>query len=157
MKRLADCLLCAGPAGDDQLHRVQVWEDERWRLTTSVASEVEAFSYLEPKRHIAFITDLDGEEAQTLGEVLARVSRALRKATGKPFVYVYVFGDGIAHLHLMLAPHREGDALSDHMIRGATAERRLPSGATLVMSADFPPLPEADLRATAERVRDLLA
>jgi diadenosine tetraphosphate (Ap4A) HIT family hydrolase len=156
VKRFPDCLLCAGLEGDDQMHRVQVWEDGLWRLTTSIAAEVEGFSYLEPKRHIAFITDLDGDEARTLGGVLARATSALREATGAPFVYIYVFGDGISHLHFMLGPHRPGDALNDSMIRGEVKERRLPSGATLLESEQFPSLPEAELRAAAGRIRALL-
>ena len=40
-------------------------------------------------------------------------------------VYVYIFGDGVPHLHLHLAPHRPGDALNDQMIRGEIVEEKL--------------------------------
>jgi hypothetical protein len=43
--------------------------------------------------------------------VLARVTTALRSAAQGELAYVYVFGDRVAHLHLNLAPHRDGDAL----------------------------------------------
>lgn len=154
--RYPDCPACQGAAGDPELHRVQVWEDDLWRLTTSLASEVEGFSYLEPKRHIRSILELDGEEARTLGEVLATAATALKDATGAEQVYVYVFGAGIPHLHLHLAPHREGDALNDAMIRGDVVVQDLPSGAQLLRSEEFPPLPEATLRDAAERIRGLL-
>lgn len=72
---------------------------------------IPGFAHLEPKRHIAFITDLDGAEAATLGSVLAQVTRALRQAASAERTYVYVFGDHAPHLHFNLAPHREGDAL----------------------------------------------
>lgn len=157
MIRYPDCPACQGPAGDPDLHRVQVWEDDLWRLTASLASEVEGFSYLEPKRHIRSIGELDGEEARTLGEVLATAATALKDATGAEQVYVYVFGAGIQHLHLHLAPHREGDALNDAMIRGDVVVQDLPSGAQLLQSEEFPPLPEATLRGAAERIRGLLA
>jgi diadenosine tetraphosphate (Ap4A) HIT family hydrolase len=62
--------------------RVQVWEDELWRLTMSIEAEVLGFSYLEPKRHIPHVTDLGGEEARTFGQVLARVSAVLKSETG---------------------------------------------------------------------------
>ena len=153
----SDCPLCRGSAGDAELYRVQVWEDAHWRLTTSIFREVPGLSYLEPKRHIPYITDLDGEEARTFGEVMARVSRALCDATGAALVYVYVFGGSIPHLHVHLAPHQEGDALSSQIVRGEFTETRLPSGATLIQSKDFPPLPEEELRAVAKRVRALLA
>ena len=89
--------------------------------------------------------------------MLARVSRALRDATGAELVYVYVFGGGVAHLHVHLAPHTEGDALNEQMIRGPLVERRLPSGLTQFASEAFPPLPEAEQQVTAARVRELLS
>jgi diadenosine tetraphosphate (Ap4A) HIT family hydrolase len=152
-----DCLLCRRADGDAELGRVQVWEDQLWRLTMSLDAEVLGFSYLEPKRHIPHVTDLDGEEARTFGDVMARVTSALKQETAAEVVYVYVFGDGIPHLHVHLAPHHEGDALNGNMIRGPLQERQLPSGATAITSLDFPPLPRSQQRATAERVAMRLA
>jgi diadenosine tetraphosphate (Ap4A) HIT family hydrolase len=40
------------------------------------------------------------------------VTSALKEATGADLVYVTIFGERHAHLHLNLAPHREGDALT---------------------------------------------
>lgn len=74
---ISACIICRGAAGDPDLGRIQVWEDDHWRLTVSLVAEVLGFAYLEPKRHIPHITDLDGEEAHTFGAVLARVSTAL--------------------------------------------------------------------------------
>ena len=45
------------------------------------------------------LTDLDGQEAATLGSTLARVTRTLKSVTGADLVYVYVFGERVAHLH----------------------------------------------------------
>lgn len=152
-ERIVDCILCKGTAGDAELGRVQVWEDPLWRLTTCLEGEVLGFSYLEPKRHIPYMTDLDGEEARTFGAVLAHTSRALREATGAEVVYVYVFGGGIPHLHVHLAPHLTGDALNDRMIRGEVIETPLPSGATSIVSRDFPPLPRSEHDRVRERLR----
>jgi hypothetical protein len=71
----ADCAICRGPDGDAEFERFQVWEDRHWRLTVSLAAEVPGFAYLEPKRHVPHITDLDGPEAQSFGEVLARTTK----------------------------------------------------------------------------------
>ena len=150
------CPLCRGAAADAELDRVEVWSDGLWRLTVSLTAEVAGFAYLEPRRHIADISRLDGAEAATLGPVLASCSRALKELSGAELVYVYVFGGGIAHLHLHLAPHRVGDALNEQMIRGEVVERRLESGMTEYLSAEFPPLPRAELAAFAERVRERL-
>lgn len=152
-----ECALCRGAASDEELDRIQVWEDRLWRLTTARSGEVAGFSELEPKRHIPHVTDLDGEEAQTLGIVLARATSALREATGAELVYVYVFGGGIPHLHIHLAPHRTGDALNDRMIRGEVSETKLPSGATAIVSRDFPQLPASEHEAVGRRIRRALA
>ena len=96
-------------------------------------------------------------EAETFGPTLARITSALRAETGAELVYIYVFGGSVPHLHLHLAPHSTGDALNDAMIRGELITKKLPSGLELIESKDFPPLPEAELRALAERLRERLA
>jgi diadenosine tetraphosphate (Ap4A) HIT family hydrolase len=131
------CLLCQPAAADAYFQRALVWEDRLWRVTTSLVAPVAGFSYLEPKRHIPHVTDLDGEEAAQLGSTLARVTRALRDETGAALVYVNVFGERVAHLHFNLAPHVDGDAL-----RGGPG--MLVEGAS--------PRPRAELEAIARRV-----
>ncbi|NJM92345.1 MAG: hypothetical protein HC861_06715 [Rhodospirillaceae bacterium] len=149
----SECPMCRGAAADEELERIEVWQDAHWRLTVSVSSEVAGFAYLEPKRHIRTITELDGPEAATFGPALARSTAALKDATGAVVVYVYIFGDGVPHLHLHLAPHRPGDALSDQMIRGELVEEKLPNGMTRFSSSTFPPLPREQLTQIADQVR----
>lgn len=138
---------------------MQVWEDALWRLTTSVGpgDVTPGFSYLEPKRHIPSVADMDGDEASTFGPVLARCASALREATATVLVYVYIFGDHVPHMHAHLAPHVEGDALNGSMIKGEVEERALPSGALAIVSKDYPEIDEERLRAVAESARRLLS
>ncbi len=137
-----DCLLCDHEAADREFQRVEVWRDHLWRLTTSLVAPVAGFSYLEPLRHIPYVTALDGPEAASLGPTLARVTSVLEAATDADLVYVNVFGDRVAHLHFNIAPHREGDALVGG--RGLLRE-----GAA--------PVPRHELAAVADRVRGELA
>lgn len=155
----SECALCRGRDSDMEMGRREVWADSLWRLSTSVGpgDPTLGFSYLEPKRHIPYVQDLSGDEAATFGAVLARCCAALKQATGAELVYVYIFGGGIPHLHVHLAPHNEGDALNDNLLRGEFDEQPLPSGAVAYVSKDFPPLPEEECVAVAERVHDLLA
>jgi diadenosine tetraphosphate (Ap4A) HIT family hydrolase len=136
------CLLCLGPDGDRELGRVLVWADELWRVTTSLVAPVAGFSYLEPRRHIPHITDLDGPEAAQLGSVLAWVTRTLLAETEAELVYVNVFGERVPHLHFNLAPHRTGDALA---------------GGPGLITGEHPPLPEPTLRTIADRLAHSLA
>jgi diadenosine tetraphosphate (Ap4A) HIT family hydrolase len=147
-----ECLLCDPAAADAALDRVEVWADGTWRLTMALRSEVLGFSYLEPRRHVPHIEDLDGEEARTFGQALALAAAALKQQTGAELVFLYVFGEGIPHLHVHLAPHRAGDALNTQILRGEFVERPLPGGATEYLSKDFPLLDESELRDLADRV-----
>jgi diadenosine tetraphosphate (Ap4A) HIT family hydrolase len=151
------CLLCDPPAADAALRRVEVWSDSLWRLTMSLKTEVVGFAYLEPRRHVPHVEDLAGEEAATFGPVLATVSNALKAAASSDLVYVYIFGGGIPHLHMHLAPHRPGDALNDQIIRGDFVETPLPGGATEYASTEFPLVPEDEVRDMARSVQRRLA
>jgi len=152
-----DCALCMGPEADEDLFRVEVWRDDLWRLTTAKLGEVAGFSYLEPFRHIETISDLDGAEAATLGPVIAGTTAAIREATGADLVYVYVFGDGIPHLHLHLAPHRQDGPLSNHMIKGNQHRTTLPTGAEIWVSDRYPLLDHDIMDAAIAGIRKRLA
>jgi diadenosine tetraphosphate (Ap4A) HIT family hydrolase len=152
-----DCVLCDGERASRELNRTVVWEDGTWRLSMSRRGYTTGFAYLEPKRHVAYITDLDREEAATFGPVMARVTSALKAAAGADLVYVYVFGGGIPHLHVHLGPHREGDALNADIIRGELAYEPQPSGAMRMVSRDFPELAPEEISGVIERARELLA
>lgn len=137
--------------------RTEVWRDALWRLSMSTEGYTLGFAYLEPLRHIPHVEDLDGDEATTFGPTLARVCTALKQATDAERVWVYVFGGGIPHLHVHLAPHRDGDALNSAIIRGEVIDVPLPSGAHNLVSTEFAELPEADIRAVIARTGELLA
>ena len=108
---MAGCLLCDPAAADAAFDRVRLWEDEEWRLSAVLRGPIPGFAHLEPRRHIPYVTDLDGPEAASFGPVLARVTEALRAAAAAEKTYVYIFGDRVPHFHVNLAPHRAGDAL----------------------------------------------
>ncbi|MFZ3357111.1 MAG: hypothetical protein WA549_10240, partial [Thermoplasmata archaeon] len=61
------------------------------------------------------------------------------------------------HLHLHLGPHHDGDALNPMMIRGEVVATKLPSGATSIVSKEFPQLPESRHWEVRERLRRALA
>jgi diadenosine tetraphosphate (Ap4A) HIT family hydrolase len=81
---------------------IQVWENGLWRLTMGVAAP--GFCYLEPKRHIPRIADLDGDEAATFGGVLAHMSQILQEETGAQLVSVSIPGGDATHLRVHLMP-----------------------------------------------------
>ena len=54
MMRYPDCPACRGAQGDPELHRLEVWSDDLWRLTTAVwvvaALTVVFARFLQPKQ-----------------------------------------------------------------------------------------------------------
>jgi diadenosine tetraphosphate (Ap4A) HIT family hydrolase len=152
-----ECTICRGHDGDPELDRVEVFRDGLWRLSMSRHGPTLGFSYLEPIRHIPYLADLDGPEAASFGPIVARACRAVREATGARLVYAYVFGGGIPHLHVHLAPNRPEGVLSTALIEGEIEQRKLPSGASEIVSLDHPDLPEPELAAVIDRVREAMA
>ncbi|MEX1072564.1 MAG: hypothetical protein WED86_02600 [Chloroflexota bacterium] len=152
-----DCAICAGPERDPELGRIEVWRDDQWRLSMSRHGATLGFAYLEPIRHIPFLADLDGPEAATFGPAIARASAALREASGARLVYAYVFGGGIPHLHVHLAPNEPEGVLNTAVITGDVEERKLPSGASEIISKDHPDLPDEVVDAVIDRTRELMA
>ena len=105
------CLLCDAGAADAAFSRVRLWEDGQWRLSAVLRGAVAGFAHLEPVRHVPYVEDLDGDEAQSFGVVLARATAVLKQAAGAERVYAYVFGDRVPHFHVNLAPHVPGGPL----------------------------------------------
>lgn len=150
----SDCVLCAGSAVDDALMVEEVWSDDLWRLTTVKIGELAGYSYLSTRRHISHITDLDGEEAVTFGQTIAAATNAIKDETGADLVYVYVFGGGVDHFHVHLAPHREpGSPLVDNPIKGAKHNVLLPSGQEVWASDRYPLQPQDVMQAAIGGIR----
>lgn len=145
------CVLC-DPTGADLRAGRYTWEDEHWRLWTVTAGVVPGYSFLNSKRHIPHITDLDGDEAKSLGPVLGRITAVLKEAAGADVVYVHVFGDNVAHLHIHLAPHRAGDALSSQTLTGEVVNETLPNGVVVQRSRAHAPRPEREMSAIADSI-----
>ena len=152
-----DCAICAGPERDPELDRVEVWRDEHWRLSLSHHTATRGFGYLEPIRHIPYLADLDGPEATTFGPAIARTSAAIREASGAALVHAYVFGGGIPHLHVHLVANAPAGVLNTNIISGEVEERKLPSGASEILSREHPDLPESEIATVNQRVRELMA
>ena len=66
------------------------------------------YLFVEPKRHAAGLGDLTNHEAEALGLLVTRLSRALRQSEHAVHVYAFVFGDNVPHLHVHLVPRYAG-------------------------------------------------
>jgi len=96
-----DCSTFAAPDEDF------VWVGERWRVSMPPDPTSIPLLTLHTRAHLDFdqLTDELGAE---LGVLLVRGPRALGSIGGVGRVHVYKWGDGGAHLHVILAARPEG-------------------------------------------------
>ena len=127
------CQACAH--GDEDY----LWTDEHWRLGLQERSNVPGTVLLESRPHLDSFSDLPSEMLGTLGPTMAKVERAVLDLGDVARVHVYRFGDGMAHLHVLLVPRPLGllDLRWSHLLEWEehlptpTAERVHEAGAKI--------------------------
>jgi hypothetical protein len=142
---MSACPLCQPPIDDAALGRIPVWEDRLWRVAVSLAGPLPGRCVLEPKRHIPSVAELDGDEAATLGWVLAWASAALRSEAGARRIGLSAAGD--SHMGLLLDP--QGTAAGEVREPGA--------GEPEAPGAGEPGDEAEQIRAFAARLRERLS
>ena len=90
-----------------------IYEDNLVYVGHAQMREGQSTAYLgylmvETKRHVRSLADLTDTEAQALGLLVARLSRALKASEGAEHVYAFVLGDHVQHLHIHVVPRYPG-------------------------------------------------
>ena len=96
-----DCWTCK--ADDEHF----VWSDARWRVSMPTSPESLPALTLHPREHLDF-HELSLDQGAELGVLMVRAQRALTSIEGVGRVHVYKWGDGGAHLHLILIARPQG-------------------------------------------------
>jgi histidine triad (HIT) family protein len=109
----ADCFVCRKHRGEIVVPGGAIYEDASVYAGHVQIREENADVYLghlmvEPERHAPGLADLTGTEAQTLGLLVAHLSRAFKTSEGAEHVYAFVLGDHVAYLHIHLVPRYPG-------------------------------------------------
>jgi histidine triad (HIT) family protein len=99
------CLVCMKHSGHSHVPGGAIYEDELLFLSHAPLWGEEKSHYLghlflEPKRHVAELSELSEEEAMALGLHASRAARALMQTEGVEHVYAFLIGDGVPHVHL---------------------------------------------------------
>jgi histidine triad (HIT) family protein len=110
---LLDCYVCRKHRGETAIPGMPIYQDAllyAGHADFPPGADTVYLGYLmvEPQRHRASLGDLTEEEAQALGLLLSRLSRALQEVQGAAHVYAFVLGDRVPHLHVHLVPRYPG-------------------------------------------------
>jgi diadenosine tetraphosphate (Ap4A) HIT family hydrolase len=98
---MAECPICAkqqgevlgGPIYQDELvYAHHVYNREGPTFLGYVRAET--------RRHAPSFAELTPEEAQAVGLLIARLSKAIKACTGADHVYAFFYGDHVPHLHV---------------------------------------------------------
>ena len=123
-QKSTECFVCRKHRGEVLIPGGIIYEDDLVYGGHAQIREGESTAYLgylmvETKRHVAGLADLTDIEAQTLGLVVARLSRALKAEKHVEHVYAFVLGDDVAHLHVHVVPRYRG---APHKYRGVRVD-----------------------------------
>jgi diadenosine tetraphosphate (Ap4A) HIT family hydrolase len=140
-----DCFICDKHRQGDAAPGGVLYEDDLVFAGHAYSPEgnpaYRGYLMVEPKRHARGLGDLSDEEAAAVGRLANRLARILKEAEGAEHVYAFVFGAGIPHLHVHLAP------------RFPNTPREY-WGTRLVEWPDAPRVTEPQMRALVTRLRD---
>src|SRR3970040_1339326 len=111
--RPADCFICRKHRGEVSIPGGAIYQDDRLYVGHAQLPEGKTTCYLgwiivETKRHVPELADLTDAEAQALGLMVSRVSRALMASEKAEHVYSFFLGDGVKHVHLHVVPRYPG-------------------------------------------------
>lgn len=105
----SDCFICRKHRGEIVLPGGAIYEDDQFYIGHIFDAREPDTAYLgylmiEPKRHIAGLAELTDAEAQAIGLLVSRASRALKACEGAVHMYAFVLGDNVPHLHIHVVP-----------------------------------------------------
>ena len=133
------CLFCNMVAGDEEASLV--YDDERVFGLMDIQPVTPGHLMVVPKRHAAYLADLEDEDSDALLRVARRAAAALR-ASGLRCEGINLFladgeaaGQDVFHVHLHVLPRFEGD------------------GFGLRFPPDYSVRPRAELEQAAARIR----
>jgi diadenosine tetraphosphate (Ap4A) HIT family hydrolase len=105
-----NCFSCSQVAQMPSLPpREAVIVEDGWRVAHAFNSALEGWLVVLPLRHVTSMDELTSPEAEALGSILRRASRALTTVVGSAKAYFMLFAeaDGFAHLHVHVVPRME--------------------------------------------------
>ncbi len=110
--QIAACFICRKHRGEIVIPGGAIYEDELVYAGHVLLSDDQpaylGYLFAESKRHVPGLAELTDDEAQALGLLVARLSRALKASEGGEHIYAFVLGDAVPHIHIHVVPRYPG-------------------------------------------------
>jgi histidine triad (HIT) family protein len=107
-----ECFVCRKHRGLISMPGGAIYEDDLVYaghiLLNNAGTAYLGWLVAETKRHTPGLAEVTDSEAQALGLLMARLSRALKACEGAEHIYSFVLGDGVPHLHIHVVPRYPG-------------------------------------------------
>jgi histidine triad (HIT) family protein len=110
-----DCFICRKHRGEIEVPGGPIYEDDLLyasHIGNPHPQKEQAvylgYMFVEPRRHAPGLADLTDVEAQAIGLLVTRLSRALKVTEGAEHIYAFVLGDHVPHLHIHVVPRYPG-------------------------------------------------
>jgi|SRR5258706_4978500 len=107
-----DCFVCRKHRGEIVIPGGAIYEDDVLYVGHLYLQEGQntylGYLMVEPKRHAPGLADLTDTEAQAIGLMVTRLSRALKVSEGAEHIYEWVLGHHVPHLHIHIVPRYPG-------------------------------------------------
>lgn len=108
-----ECYVCRKQRGLEPIPGGALYEDDLVYASHAqirLGHDTAYLGYLmaETRRHVPGLAELTDEEAQALGLLVAKLSRALKAVLNAEHVYAFVLGDRVPHLHVHVVPRYPG-------------------------------------------------
>lgn len=110
---MASCFVCDKhlgrvPVPGGALHEDALVYVSHGKLSDETGLGYPGVLFIEPKRHVDGIADLEPAEAQQIGLLATQAAYALRECAGAVRVYTVVAGHHVAHFHQWVIPRYAG-------------------------------------------------
>jgi histidine triad (HIT) family protein len=123
-----ECFVCRKHRGLISIPGGAIYEDDlvyAGHIHPDVETAYLGWLIAETKRHTPGLAEVTDSEAQALGLLVARLSRALKASEGAEHIYSFVLGNNVPHLHIHVIRIRGPRENCASASRGISTCRRL--------------------------------
>lgn len=101
----SECVFCKQMAEPSLLSSRLVYEDEYFHAShyfDEKSPTLLGLVLIQTKRHVNDLSELTDVEAQRLGVLVSKISKALKISVGAAWTYCYCFMEGVRHVHVFV-------------------------------------------------------